>query len=107
MFSPVHCWFIFFVLRKEQEKNSFLFFPFHCGGLGWGWGLAHSGLVLQSTCVPSWGRLVRSVLAMVQGQSCWGSGCVLGLQSCNLASGSLLMSFLRLSNCDCLWDEGC
>ena len=86
MFSPLHCWFIFFVLRKEQEKNSFLFFPFHCGGPGGGWGLAHSGLVPQSTCVPSWGHLVRSILAMVQGRAagdqdvCWVCSLVIWLQ---------------------------
>ena len=50
---------------KRKEKNSFLFFPFHCGGRGRGGGLAHSRLVSQSTCVPSWGRLVRRVLAVV------------------------------------------
>ena len=30
MFRPAHRSLIFFVLRKEKEKNPFLFFPFHC-----------------------------------------------------------------------------
>ena len=30
MFRHAHCSLIFFILRKGKEKNSFLFFPFHC-----------------------------------------------------------------------------
>ena len=43
LFRPARCSLIFFVLRKGKEKNSFLFFPFHCnrsapGKTGKEWG---------------------------------------------------------------------
>ena len=69
----------------EVEKNTLIALP----GKG-----GHSRLMPSKLCVPTWEDLVRSFIAMVQGQGCWqGLWCVQGLQSFNLASGGLLMSF--------------
>ena len=82
----------------EVEKNSFIALP----GKG-----GHSGPMPLKTVCPDLGGF---------GEEFYSNGSragwlirirVQGLQSFNLASGDLLMSFSSLSNCDLLWNEEC
>ena len=49
------------IVLGEVEKNSFTALPSKGG---------HSGLMTQKLCVPTQEDLVRSFIAVVQGQSC-------------------------------------
>ena len=76
------------------ERNSSIALP---GKVG------HKGIMPLKVCVPAWGDLVRSFMAVVPRRVPGVRVCVQGLYSFNLASGGLLM---RPSLCD-LWNEDC